>query len=57
MGVPEKSQGTVFVPIPLKVTCHEPERVACKLYIQGIIYPVSHRKSAMQNGQTAMYKM
>ncbi|XP_071842164.1 eukaryotic translation initiation factor 3 subunit F-like [Apostichopus japonicus] len=35
MGVPEKSQGTVFVPIPLKITCHEPERVALDTLIRG----------------------
>ncbi|XP_071486049.1 eukaryotic translation initiation factor 3 subunit F-like [Diadema setosum] len=35
MGVPDKSQGTVFIPMPMKITCHQPERVAMDALLRG----------------------
>ncbi|XP_054760036.2 eukaryotic translation initiation factor 3 subunit F-like [Lytechinus pictus] len=34
MGVPDKSQGTVFIPIPKKIAFHQPEKVAMDAFIR-----------------------
>ncbi|XP_072049778.1 eukaryotic translation initiation factor 3 subunit F-like [Amphiura filiformis] len=36
MGVPDKAKGTVFTPIPVKLTTSEPERVGLDAMIRGV---------------------
>ena len=31
IGIPERKQGTIFVPIPIEITSYDPERLASNL--------------------------
>jgi len=55
MGVPGKTQGTVFTPVPVDITAYEPERVGVELIQQGKLNPkrsVSMVKDLDQVGRT-----
>ena len=48
MGLPGKSEGVVFCPVPYKIVCYEPERVGVAFLREAIAEPAPIRRDLEQ---------
>ena len=53
MGLPGKSEGVVFSPVPCEIVCYEPERVGVAFLREAIEKPSPIKKDLQQVCQAA----